>query len=106
MATIINIANDFSDTPGGRYRSDGPFSGEEFREKFLEPLFKDSSNAEEIRIVFDGALGYAISFLEEAFGGIARKYGKNTTLKRLVFVSNEDPLLCDEILELIKDVKK
>ena len=31
----INIANDFSVFPGGRYRSDGEFSGEEFRDNIL-----------------------------------------------------------------------
>ena len=45
---LINICNDFTDTPGARYRSEGDFSGEEFRETILglnaeyESLNKDA----------------------------------------------------------------
>lgn len=36
---IINIRTDFSDSPGARYRKDGPHSGEEFFEEHLKPKF-------------------------------------------------------------------
>jgi hypothetical protein len=101
----INIAKDFSLTPGARFRTDGPFSGQEFREEFLEKYFSDPSNVEEIQVILDGTEGYATSFLEEAFGGLSRKYGKDICLKRLQFVSNEEIGLIDEIREYIEEVE-
>ena len=98
----INIMKDFSRTPGSRFRVDGPHSGEDFRKTLLEPLFAERENSSKIEITLDGTEGYATSFLEEAFGGLARKYGKERCLERLVFVSNEDPLLIEEIKHYIK----
>lgn len=66
---MITIAEDFSENPAGRFRTDGPFSGEYFREDFLVPKLKD---ADELVIVLDGTRGYGSSFLEEAFGGLVR----------------------------------
>lgn len=67
---IINIAADFSRTPGGRYRTDGPASGEEFRESVLIPALEENNS---IVIELDGTRGYPSSFLEEAFGGLVRR---------------------------------
>ena len=102
MNKTINIATDFSGTPGARYRSDGAFSGQEFREILLEPLF-DMPQIEKVTIILDGVEGYATSFLEEAFGGLARKYGKAKCKKVLTFISNEDEILIDEIFEYINN---
>ena len=99
----INIARDFTTTPGARNESDGPFSGEEFRKTFLEKHFKDLMADYKIEIILDGTEGYATSFLDEAFGAVARKYGKERCIRRLVFVSEEDPLLIEEILSYIND---
>lgn len=99
----INISKDYSSTPGARFRTDGPFSGEEFREKFLEKYFTDPCNQEKITIILDGTSGYGTSFLEEAFGGLARKFSKKQCLDKLEFVSNEEPLLIEEIKQYIAD---
>ena len=98
----ISILKDFSRTPGFRYRSDGPYSGEEFRESILEPLFEDPSTDEKIEIDLDGVAGYATSFLEEAFGGLARKFGIGVVLGRIQFISTEEPLLIKEITLYIR----
>lgn len=98
----VNILKDFTDTPGARYKADGSFSGEEFREKFLEKHFEYPDANYKIAIILDGTEGYATSFLEEAFGGLALNYGKEKCLDRLEFVSNEDKLLIDEIKYYIK----
>lgn len=99
----INIAKDYSRTPGSRYKEDGPHSGEEFREKILEQHFRNLEDEYEIVIILDGTEGYATSFLEEAFGGLARKYGKERCLKRFTFVSEEDEMLVTEIKEYIEN---
>ncbi len=102
----INIAKDFSDTPGGRNTSDGRFSGELFRKEILEPAFKDGH--ENITIILDGTFGYPPSFLEESFGGLVRtkKWKKKEILKRLVLVSNEDQSLVNKINKYIESADK
>jgi hypothetical protein len=98
----ISIAKDFSTMPGARYRRNGKFSGEEFLETKLEPLFKDSS-VSKIVIELDGTEGYATSFLEESFGGLARRHGIDPVLKRLEFISLEDEDLISEIQSYIRE---
>ncbi len=98
----IHVAADFSRTPGARYSKDGSFSGEEFREQFLEPHFGGGQDDEHITIVLDGVRGYPTSFLEEAFGGLARMYGKARVLKRLSFECTENPLVIEEIRHYIE----
>jgi hypothetical protein len=98
---IIKIARDFSIYPGPRKRNDGPYSGEQFREIFLEPLFETNS-LEIIIIDLDGVEGYSTTFLEEVFGGLARKFGKFIVLKRLEFISKDEPLLVQEIINYIE----
>jgi len=96
---IINISKDFTDTPGGRHISEGKYSGEEFRESLLKPLIEKN---QKVKIELDGTFGYPVSFLEEAFGGLSRKYGKNKILELLSFVSDEDPELIEEIVGYIE----
>lgn len=99
---IIHIATDFTETPGARYRLEGDYSGEEFREAILEPKFLEARGAgEKLTIDLDGGYGYPTSFLEEAFGGLARKYGASSVSAVLVFISRDEPSLIDEIREYI-----
>lgn len=73
---VINIAADFSPVPGGRHARLGPFSGEEFRAKVLAPALRKALAAgSRVNVVLDGAAGYPVSFLEEAFGGLVRIEG-------------------------------
>jgi hypothetical protein len=99
---MIDIAKDYTTTPGGRYVTDGKFSGEDFRNQYLEKFFK---NQEDVRITInlDGTEGYPTSFLEECFGGLSRKYGKELCEKILNFKSEEDTLLIKEIKSYIND---
>lgn len=76
--TTISIASTYSETPAGRYYSDGPFSGEKFRTEILLPALQSFDLVE---VNFDGTLGYGSSFLEEAFGGLIRECGM--TLEQL-----------------------
>ena len=70
MTKMIDIARDFSDIPGGRFPSDGPFNGEDFRDRLLAPALKEGL----VEVVMDNTEGFGSSFLEEAFGGLVRRY--------------------------------
>lgn len=94
----INIAKDFSETPGPRYQKDGEFSGEAFRENVLIPRYKEAVEQKvKLEINLDGGYGYPPSFLEEAFGGLVRQFGKEQVVKTLEFVSLEEPYLVETI---------
>src|SRR5271170_4668971 len=74
MATI-RIA-EHAPSPGGRYISDGPFSGEWFRNEILGPAVAAALESEDkVKVELDGTAGYGSSFLEEAFGGLIRVSG-------------------------------
>lgn len=66
----IEVASDFSRTPGPRFKRLGPHSGEEFRERLLQAL--RTAPTESVEVFLDGTEGYGSSFLEEAFGGLVR----------------------------------
>lgn len=71
----IKIADQYSPTPAGRHISDGPFSGEQFRDKFLVPaLTRAAETSDKVVVILDGAR-YLSSFLDEAFGGLVRVSG-------------------------------
>ena len=101
MSSItINIAKEYTQTPGGRYVKEGPFSGEDFRERRLIPLVAKAMDENcQLVIILDGGFGYAPSFLEEAFGGLIRKMQNQQVISMIHIVSDEEP-------KLIEDVKK
>lgn len=100
---IINVAEDYTKTPGGRFASEGDFSGEDFREKILKPRFIEAiTSGDTLTVILDGGYGYAISFLEEAFGGLARELN-DTRLLDIRIISEEEPPLVDKIQQYIKD---
>ncbi len=66
----ISVAKQFTKLPGARYIRLGPFSGEEFRQKFLEDPLRQGKT---VIVELDGVRGYGSSFLDEAFGGVVRE---------------------------------
>lgn len=106
----IKISEDFSKTPGGRLIIEGDYSGEEFREKILLPKFEEAEkNKEELLIDFNDTYGFATSFLEEAFGGLVRKYNKENVLKVIKIKSDDDetvPLLINKYVKAAEDKKR
>lgn len=100
METIkINVL-DFTKTIGGRFRSDGDFSGEEFRDDILLKHFNDAINNNKIvEINLDGTYGMPCSWIEEVFGGLGRKFGKDVVPKHLKIISNEEPDLIQKIVD-------
>jgi hypothetical protein len=99
MKTTISISQDFNNAPAGRFKSDGEFSGETFRNKFLIPKINDK-NVSKIIINLDNLDGVGSSFWEEAFGGLIRVGGLplNTITEKIDFICNDDTT----IIPLIK----
>ena len=103
----INIAQDFSDAPGGRTIKEGPFSGEEFRRNILIPKYLEAKDTNQrLLINFDGAFGYSTSFLEESFGGLVRELKIKGTLDAIDIISNEDFSLKGDIEKYVSKAEK
>lgn len=98
----INISKDFSKYLGGRKREYFKFSGEEFREQFLD---ENVEAYDKIHIELDGVLGYQWDFLDEAFGVIARKYGNDQFIKKFNFISRNNHTI-EKINHIIGDTNK
>lgn len=96
----VDLATEFSPTPLGRYRRQGRYSGEAFREDVLRPAL---AKHRVIEVDLDGASGLSTGFLDEAFGGLVRE-GVLTAQEfhqRVIVVATRDPLLADEIREYV-----
>ncbi len=100
MDNIILNVRDFSISPGTRERDEGKnaHSGEEFREDFMIPKFKQAlENKVKLIINLDRTAGYGTSWLEEVFGGLTRQFGKEKVNETLQIISREEPYLIDDI---------
>lgn len=93
----INLVQDFTDVPGGRYRELGPYSGEEFREDYLIPALKQHSV---VQVILNGALGLPSSFIDEAFGSFAKEYQSG----KLVIILDDHKIAAQRIKELLASV--
>lgn len=101
-----SIAENFSTTPGPRFKDEGEHSGELLREEYLLDLVRDAvENRQKLLIDLDGTHGYLTSFLEEAFGGLIRIDGFSyRDLKdAITFKSEEEPYLIEDIKEYLKE---
>lgn len=88
MSNRITVdVGEFSLTPGGRYRSDGKWSGEEFREDILKPALKANTC---VFVNLDRPAGFTTAFLEEVFRGIAEELGEKA-LYRVIPIAAERP---------------
>lgn len=103
----IQVAKDFTDTPGARYIKDGPFSGELFLRDILRPKFKKaSSDGYKILIDLDGVWGYPSSFVSGSFGKLSTEVGYSKVLQFIEFKSDENSTRLENIVNEIKNPKK
>jgi hypothetical protein len=103
----ISVAKDYSDTPGPRSKDEGDYSGQEFLERLLLPMYEQArSEKGTLLIDLDGTEGYATSFLEAAFGELARRYKPQEVLSVLTFKSDGEPYLIDEIKKYISEAER
>jgi hypothetical protein len=104
---FIKVASEFSETPGPRSREEGEFSGAEFLENILAPKFEQARQAgTTLTVDLDGTEGYATSFLEAAFGGLARKYSEKAVQETVILKSEDEPYLVDEIGRYIAEANR
>lgn len=91
---VFTTGNGLPEFPGGRFRKEGPNSGEEFRDDHLVPAIKDDQHYDRVQVVFDGVAGFGSSFLDEAFGGLVRKHqlSRECLGARLDISAGEDDL--------------
>jgi folate-dependent tRNA-U54 methylase TrmFO/GidA len=103
----LSVADDFSKQPGLRWKKLTPnVSGEEFREFYLNPSFEDSiQNSKKLVVYLDGVEGYTKSFLEEAFGGLARMQGIKKVLENLELISKNQSRI-EKIISYIQNADK
>lgn len=72
--STIDIGAEFSSAPYGGHRVDSDYSGERFREEFLEPIFTEPEKYSlPVNIVLDTVAAFSAAFLQEAFGGLVRE---------------------------------
>ena len=82
----ITIAEDFSNTPGGRWERLGPHSGEEFYNTLLFPRYQEAIKAgKQLHIYLDGVKSYPSSFLDQSFGELGRAEGENNVNSIICF---------------------
>lgn len=80
---VVHAGKATGGAPGGRFRTDGPSSGEAFREDHLVPAFRRAQGGV-VRVRLVEAMGWPPSWLEEAFGGLERHHHQlvdNVTLQ-------------------------
>jgi hypothetical protein len=94
--TTINFVNDFTDCPGGRLKIYGEYSGEEFREKWLEPALTEHDR---VVLNLNGAMGFPASFIDEAFGVLVAERGEAEVNRKLVIQLDDNPIALAEIRE-------
>lgn len=98
----INIKKDFSRYLGGREKKTAEFSGEDFRVRFLDDNIE---LYDRINIELDGVLGYPWDFLDEVFGVLARKHGKEKILEKINLISQHNNV-AEKILYIIDHSEK
>ena len=97
---IINVAKDYSPFPAGRFMTDGPYSGERFRQDILAPALAKS---EVIEVELDGVSGFGSSFLDEAFGGLVRgNLIAAADVTRRIKLHASDESLIEEVLSYMR----
>jgi hypothetical protein len=96
----IDIGTDFSRYLGPRLKRDGQNSGEEFREKILEPAF---IKYDMVVIHIDSVATISASFFEEAFGGLVRKFGREKVEGKVEFKATKRAYLIPKLKAWIAD---
>lgn len=104
----IVVAEDFYRRPAGRYRNQGTYTGEAFRDDILLPLLKTIQKNDKLIVDFTGVSMTGSSFLEEAFGGLVRNHNFDSeTLEKILVLSfPRRPSLEETVWKYIRDAER
>ena len=104
----ISVSEDFYRRPAGRYRDQGTYTGEAFREDILIRKIKKLKNNEKLEVDFTGVSMNGSSFLEEAFGGLVRNHNIDyLKLKDFLILSfPRRPSLEEKVWKYIEDADR
>lgn len=100
---------DYTTTPGGRTVATGGDPADVWRDTVVHPALATARRkGETLTIDLDGTAGVPLSFLDEVFGGLVRKYGVTyaTFLVRVTLVSDEQPYLISDVHEMIREAEE
>jgi hypothetical protein len=100
MMRKIYFTQEFTDTPGGRYKIHGDYSGEQFREEILKPALNQNDL---VILDLNGAFGFPPSFIDEAFGILVEHLGEEIVNKKLRIELSDDPVAQRKIPETIRE---
>lgn len=108
MTIYLDVAKEFYKRPAARYKVDGKYSGEEFREDILTKKIQEAiNNNQQLEIDFSGVTMAGSSFLDEAFGGIVRsKKISSKSLLRMLIIKTKKESWKFEIIKYIEDAGK
>lgn len=98
----IDVAEDFSPRPYGRYKSDGEYSAERFRDEFLIPAIE---KGDKFIVDLSGSNRYGSSFLEEAFGGLVREGITDEKLSQMEVFHKLLPSIKEEVDLYIEEAR-
>ena len=96
----IHFTEEFTDTPGGRYRRHGNFSGEQFREDILRPALDQNDL---VILDLNGAFSFPPSFIDESLGVLLDQLGEEALQKKLKIELADNPLAQRKISETFKE---
>jgi hypothetical protein len=96
----IHFTQEFTDTPGGRFRRHGDFSGEQFREEILRPALDQN---DQVILDLNGAFSFPPSFIDEALGVLVDQLGEEVVRQKLKIELSGNPLATRKISDSIKE---
>lgn len=103
MFTLLRVIS-YTRNPGGRRRSEGPGSGEEFRDLWVIPALREASGRSHVLMLdMDGVKYYPAAWLDEVFGGLVRRLNLPFLSRTLRINSKDDRGLESEISGIMLD---
>jgi hypothetical protein len=95
---IITLVSDFDECPSGRYKWESETSGERFRDDFIKPALAEFG---EVTVNLNSADSLPPSFLDEAFGLLAKEMGRREFDRKVKIILDDDKTALRKLNESI-----